>query len=508
MLETRPYRPLRMVLTVCGRCFAEDPDRAIEYERDVLQGSLVAQDGAVYLRRTCQRGHGEVVSLYEEDVARWEYLQGWRVPTRELRPDASADARPIPMGYLDGLGELQDQHTCVLLVDVTEDCNLACPTCFRGARPGRDRYVRTADVLRSLDAAIEREGGRVDLVMLSGGEPTIHPALGELLRETIARPVTRVVLNTNGLRVARDDALLAELASLRDRLEVYLQFDGLSEAAHRRHRGADLRATKEAALSRLTSARIFTTLAATLELGVNDGEIGAIVDRALATDHVGGVALQPLFGPTVADPLHRLTTTGTLRRLGEQTAGRVGPDDFIGLPCSHPDCSAISYLVRTDDGAWRSVPKLVGVERLREHLGLVGNRLVPDDAMWQALSGLLSETMLVSRPELVEHLATLSDVCALGLSGFVRTLGRFALGRERLAEAAALRVKRLSVKSFMDPWTLNVERLKQCCIHVASTDPGAPVVRIPFCARQAFGALRERTAAGMVGRAAVARSAR
>lgn len=153
-------------------------------------------------------------------------------------------------------------------------------------------------------------------------------------------------------------------------------------------------------------------------------------------------------------------------------------------------------------------PPMTMAARIGERApGLVGNRLVPDDAMWQALSGLLSETMLVSRPELVEHLATLSDVCALGLSGFVRTLGRFALGRERLVEAAALRVKRLSVKSFMDPWTLNVERLKQCCIHVASTDPAAPVVRIPFCARQAFGALRERTAAGMVGRAAVARSA-
>ncbi|HEX8941329.1 MAG TPA: radical SAM protein [Candidatus Limnocylindrales bacterium] len=500
---TRPYRPLRMVLTVCGRCFEEDPDRTVDYERDILQGSLVAQDGAVYLRRHCQRGHGEVVSLYEEDAERWAYLQQWRVPTREVVPDAPT-ARPIPMGYLDGLGPLQDQHTCVLLLDLTEDCNLACPTCFMGGRPGRDRYARVADVLRTVDGAIEREGGALDLLMLSGGEPTLHPGLDALLAELIARPVTRVVVNTNGLRLARDDRLLAVLADRRGRVEVYLQFDGLSEAAQRHHRDRDLRATKQAALARLTAARVFTTLAATVEAGINDGEVGAIVDLALGTDYVGGVALQPLFGRAVRDPLLRLTTTGTLRRLREQTGGRVGPDDFIGLPCSHPDCSAIGYFVRTDEGRWRSLVGLVGVDRLRTHLGLVGNRIVPDDELWRALTALLSETMLVSRPELVEHLATLSDVCALGLSGFVRTLGRFVLGPERVAEAAALRVKRLSVKSFMDPWTMNVERLKQCCIHVGSVEAAAPPVRIPFCARQTFAPLRARTSTGLVARAELA----
>lgn len=497
---TRPYRPLRMVLTVCPRCLRETPDLDLIYERDVLQGSLVVMDGSVYLRRTCQRGHGEIVSLYEEDAALHEYLQQWRVPTRWLMPDAPGDARPIPMGYLDGMGELQDQHTCILLMDVTEDCNLACPTCFMGGHPGRDRYARVADLLRTLDAMIEREGGKVDLLMLSGGEPTLHPELATILREIAARPVTRTVVNTNGILLSRDDRLAAEIASRRDRVEVYLQFDGFSESAYRYHRGADLVATKMRAVTRLTDARVFTTLAATLARGVNESEIGAIVDFAIATDYVGGVMLQPMFGRAVADPMDRLTTTGTLRRLGEQTAGRIGPNDFIGLPCSHPDCASIGYLVRADGGEWRSVATLVGQDRLRQHLGLVGNRIIPDDEMWVALTGLMSETMLISRPELVEHLAALSDACSLGLSGFVRTLGRLVVGKERMLEAAALRVKRLSVKSFMDPWTLNIERLKQCCIHVGSTDPSSAPVRIPFCARETFGPLRARTVAGMVGR--------
>ena len=86
-LALRPYTPLRMVLTVCGQCFTEDPDREVDYGMDILQGNLVLQDGSVYLRRHCRRGHGEVVSLYDEDYPLWEYLQQWRVPTREIIPD-------------------------------------------------------------------------------------------------------------------------------------------------------------------------------------------------------------------------------------------------------------------------------------------------------------------------------------------------------------------------------------------------------------------------------------
>src|SRR5688572_29123727 len=169
MLPLRPYTPLRMVLCVCGYCFSDDPNRPIDYETDILQGNLILQDGKVYLRRVCRRGHGEVISLYEEDYGLWEYLQSWRVPTKEIITDTPHNARPIPMGYLDGLGDLQTQHSCVLLLDITENCNLECPTCYAASSPGLNRHARIDHILRSLDAAIAREGGKVDALMLSGG---------------------------------------------------------------------------------------------------------------------------------------------------------------------------------------------------------------------------------------------------------------------------------------------------------------------------------------------------
>ncbi|HKG56884.1 MAG TPA: radical SAM protein [Candidatus Limnocylindrales bacterium] len=500
MLALRPYTPLRMVLTVCGHCFSDDPDREIDYATDILQGNLVSMDGKVYLRRTCRRGHGEVTSLYEEDADLWASLQQWRVPTREIVPDRPGNAAPIPMGYADGLGDLQTQHSCVLLLDITENCNLSCPTCFAASGPGVGRFARLPHILASLDTAIAREGGRVDVLMLSGGEPTVHPEVLEIIEAATQRNVTRVVLNTNGIRIARDDRFVAALGRLRRKVEVYLQFDGFELSTHLYHRGEDLRAVKQEAIRRLGDQRVFTTLACAVAEGVNDAEVGAVAEYALATDFIAGVAFQPVFGSGRAnpiDPMRRVTTTGTLVRLGEQTAGRVASDDFIALPCSHPDCSSITYFIRGDGGDWRSVPKLLGPERLREGLGLVSNRIAPDDAMWTALVGLMSETTLVSRPELIDHVLQICDACDLGVTGFVKSLGRWMFDRDAAVEEIALRVKRFSVKSFMDAWTMNVERLQQCCVHVGSTDGGDPV-RVPFCARQAFGALRRRTSAGMV----------
>src|SRR4051812_25297640 len=107
MLPLRPYTPLRMVLCVCGHCFRENPNRDIDYQTDILQGTLILMEGKVYLQRYCQRGHGEVISLYEEDYELWNSLQQWRVPTKQIIPDTAHNLRPIPMGYLDGLGDLQ-----------------------------------------------------------------------------------------------------------------------------------------------------------------------------------------------------------------------------------------------------------------------------------------------------------------------------------------------------------------------------------------------------------------
>jgi uncharacterized radical SAM superfamily Fe-S cluster-containing enzyme len=490
-LPLRPYTPLRMVLTTCGHCFEEDPEREVDYATDILQGNLVEQDGRVYLRRYCRRGHGEVVSLYEEDYALWSYLQQWRTPTRTIVPDSAANLAPIPMGYAEGLGDLQTQHSCILLLDINEACNLACPACFADAGPFGGNYLSPTHVLRVLDDAIEREGGELDVLMLSGGEPTIHPMLEQLVDEALRRPVHRVMINSNGVRIARDDRFVAFLGERRERVEVYLQFDSFEEAPTVALRGEDLRPVKEAAIERLTAAQVYTSLVMTVAEGLNDHELGRAAELVLGTRYLCGMMYQPVFGSGRSipiDPMKRVTTTGVLRRLEAQLPGRVRADDFIALPCSHPDCTSITYFLTEPGGKFKSLPALLGHDRIGELLGLVSNTIVFADARAagaEAILGMMSQSITATRPELARYAETLCRLCSAG--PFAALARKAAPSPSELA----LRLKRFTVKHFMDAWTLNVERLQQCCVHVGSAAEGSP--RVPFCARQLFAPLRRLT---------------
>ncbi|BFU42173.1 radical SAM protein [Krasilnikovia sp. MM14-A1004] len=497
-MPLRGDRIHRYVNAFCPRCHNEDPERDLA-EVARLSGRLVIRDGRVWLERGCPR-HGLISTLYDEDPEILEYLEQWTAPTKQHRPDLAGNFTPIPAGYLDGLPEMQTQHTCILLTDLTDTCNLRCPTCFADSSPAVESVVPMADILASVDTRISRENGRLDVLMLSGGEPTLHPQLGDLLDELVARPVVRILLNTNGLAVARDDALLDLLARHRHRLEVYLQYDGVSERAHRLHRGADLRRIKDQAIERLSERGIFTTLTMTAALGVNEDQIGAVLKRALDTPYVGGVSIQPQFGSGRSAPIDwrdRLTHTGVLARLGPQTGDLVTWRDLTALPCSHPHCCSVGYLLRDDTGRWRSLTALIGTQTLLELLelspDLVANRIADTDlpvnlrqAVKDSLLGLLSEQSSLSHPRIGELWRDICTNCDLGI-GTLATLASSALpgSHERLRRMLADRVTRITVKPFMDMATMVEERLTQCCIHVATRRDQRDQCA-PFCAVQAW----------------------
>ncbi|MBO3745957.1 radical SAM protein [Streptosporangiaceae bacterium NEAU-GS5] len=495
-MRLRGDRIHRYVNAFCPRCHDEDPLRPLE-EVARLSGWLAERAGHIYLERACRR-HGLVRTLYDEDPEILSYLEEWTAPTKSHVPDVAGNFDPVPMAYLRGLPEMQTQHTCILLEDIAETCNLRCPTCFADSSPDLRGVVPISEILANVDQRLARENDRIDVLMLSGGEPTLHPDLAELLDELAARPIVRILINTNGLLIARDDALLALLAGHRERVEVYLQYDGTSAAASRHHRGGDLRQLKSQALVRLSRAEIFTTLVMTAALGVNDGEIGDVVKLALDTPYVGGVSIQPQFGSGrsgAIDPMDRLTHTGVLSRLGPQTGDLVTWRDLTALPCSHPHCCSVGYMIRDDADRWRSLTALIGHDRLKDHLGLVANRIADTElprelrmAVQESLLGLLSEQSSLSHPEVGRLWRAIGENCDLGLS----TLLSLTLPgkRRRLRRLLGERVVRITVKPFMDMSTMIEERLTQCCVHVGTRDaPGGAHQCAPFCAVQAWPAL-------------------
>ena len=494
-LEPRPYLIEEYTRTVCPQCFSIRGRRSDE-EGLFVDGMLVSHDGKIWMRRFCPI-HGESESLYEEDAEIWRSRLGWSTPTLQITPDRATNFAGFPDGYREGLPASHGQHTCILLLNVTDRCNYSCPTCYAGAMPPGTPAIRPEspsieEILRTVDTAVEREGGKLGVVMLSGGEPTVRGDIEELMLRVMERNVTRVMLNTNGRRIARDDRFLKFLRDHRDRIEVYLQFDGLRGSTYEKLRGEDVSEEKLLALCRLDEAKVFNTLVMTVAKGVNEDEVGDVVATGLATPRCAGVAIQPMFGSgrtSGYDPLDRVTPTGVLKRLGAQTNGLATAEDFIPLPCSHKDCCDITYLIKTGDGTWQSLPKLVGREELKRWMHLVSNTISFETAS-DGIKELVSSGVLqrvFSEQQKVGAVNLAGDIfkmcaCVPGIPELVGSIvGR--IGEKKL-EKLAERTFRITCKMFMDAHTFHEARIRQCCVHVGTFEKDPR--RYSFCWRWLF----------------------
>ncbi|MBS1714817.1 MAG: radical SAM protein [Armatimonadetes bacterium] len=494
-LPLRPYVIEEYTKTVCPACAAarilrpDDP-------RTWKDGMLVSRDGSVWMRRFCSE-HGETESLYEEDSALWKARHGWSAPTSTVVPDRPGNDRAFPEGYQDGLPSGHGQHTCILLLNVTEHCNLNCPTCYASALPPGSAAppIETPsidEICRTIDTVTDREAGRLGVLMLSGGEPTVRRDLGEILESTASKPVTRILLNTNGRRIARDDGFAVQLARFKDRVEAYLQFDGLRPSTYLALRGQDLASEKLAALARLSETGVPTTLVMTVKRGVNEDEVGEVARLAMSTPSCVGLAFQPVFGSGRSDeidPMDRATPTGVLKRLERQTEGAVKAVDFVPLPCSHRDCCDIAYYLKDKQGAWKSLPDTIGRDELKSWIHLAANTISFEDAS-DAVKALVRDGALArvfSESQKTGSLALAGDLFRLCgcVPGVVELLG---LAQAKKAEAMiadlARRTFRMTVKMFMDAHTFHEARIRQCCVHTGSFEEDPR--RTPFCWRWLF----------------------
>jgi uncharacterized radical SAM superfamily Fe-S cluster-containing enzyme len=233
IMELRDYVFLGTTRSICPHC------------RRLVDAKIIVRGGRVYFRKRCPE-HGVVEDFVCSDVAyfdRHEYSQPARVPKGY---GTKAD-KGCP--YDCGLCPEHEQHTCIGLIEITSNCNLKCPMCFAESGPG-GTYVDFGTYTRMVDRYVLLEG-IVDVLQLSGGEPTLHPQIIPMVRYAYEQPIRAVMINTNGIRLAHDEAMVEQLAEMRDRLEIYLQFDGFEERTYAELRGEALLRTKLAALEML-----------------------------------------------------------------------------------------------------------------------------------------------------------------------------------------------------------------------------------------------------------------
>jgi uncharacterized radical SAM superfamily Fe-S cluster-containing enzyme len=332
--KSAPYLFLGQTTSLCETCLA------------LVPAKIIAENGAVHYLKRCSE-HGVQKTLIADDVGYWKSQRDWLKPGDRPLAVQTRTERGCP--YDCGLCPDHEQHSCLAILEINEACNLSCPVCFADSSTMRSGHRPLAEVERMLDVIVESEG-EPDLVQISGGEPTIHPQFFEILAAARARPIRHLMVNTNGVRLAREPGFAERLAGFMPRFEVYLQFDSLKREALMALRGADLTRIRLEALEALERNNISTTLVVTLKKGVNDEEIADIVRFALKWRCVRGVTFQPIqdAGRNEAfDPkANRIVLTEVRRRIAE--AGVFALDDLIPLPCN-PDQICIGYGLRAGE---------------------------------------------------------------------------------------------------------------------------------------------------------------
>ena len=462
MRRNRPYTYLGTIRGMCRECRSMVPCRVLE------------EGGAVYQERLCPSCGSsraliaEGLGWYNERISAGATCEAPRVTT-PVKEGCPRDCGPCAF----------HASACHLpVLSVTNACNMRCPICFTYNRPDRTYFMGRGELERILDGLIAKVGA-VDLVNVTGGEPTLHPEILSLVAECRRPEIGRVTVNSNGLRLAEDEDLCRGLASLG--AYVILSLHTLKPDASMRMHGQDVVGAKLRALENLERSGVGTTLLHVMARGLNDEEIGDVLELARERSVVRSITIQTMtftgqggkdFGPRRWMPLD-----GAAAALERTTGGEISAAHFVPHPRAHPLCYSVAYYIK-EDGRLRSFTEFLTREELRSLLS--GGYLLDPGGGEQG----------VLRTAIDRLWAQGGDRALLArLRGMVSRLhppGR-ALSRFEGQRACEDEILTVYIHAHMDEDTLDLARLVACPDQVPEADGRL----VPACAYNLFYRMRD-----------------
>jgi len=436
-MPAKNYTYYDFTLSLCPTCLKR------------IDAKIIFEDDKVFMTKTCN-DHGFFKVLIASDIEYYKNIRNYnKLGEAPLKVNTHTN---YGCPYDCGLCADHEQHSCLTLIEITDRCNLTCPTCYAMSSPHYGRHRTVAEVERMFDIIVENEG-EPDVIQISGGEPTLHPDFFEILDLAKTKPFKHIMLNTNGIRIAKDKAFAARLATYMPDFEIYLQFDSFKPEVLEVLRGKDLTDIRQKAIEHLNELNLSTTLVVTLQKGLNDGEIGSIIDYALKQPCVRGVTFQPtqIAGRTEGfDPqTDRITLTDVRNEILSQCAV-FNENDIIPVPCN-PDALAMAYALKIGD-------QVMPMTRFIDPKMLLSNNskntivYEQDKGLHEQLINIFSTGVSVDKVQenINQLLCCLPNVSAPGLS--YNNLFRIIIMR------------------FIDAYDFDVRAIKKSCVHIVHKD--------------------------------------
>lgn len=438
--------------------------------KNAIAARVVSRDGAVWMTKECPLHGAEEVKLagdarwYEETRAITPVRRPPLVVKKDVHHGCPFDCGPCAS---------HEQKVRLPVVTITSACNLDCPICYVHNKNDDAFHMKEADFDRVIEHLVRDHGGELDVLNLTGGEPTLHPHLLTFLEKARAAGVHRVTVCSNGIRLVRDEAFVQRLAALGARIA--LSFDTFEREADVLLQGAELLDLKLRCLDVLEKHDLDTTLIPVMSRGVNDHEIGRIIDLLLTRPNIRHLEVHTMTftgqSGTTFDRGVRISMHEVLRRIEETTNGLLTVADFVPSPCAHPLCYAIAYLLVDPDGG-PPVPFLRFLSRDELYAALA-------DRLYLEPTRALEDVFRAA----IDRLFTDDGPDAERILGLLRRLldamfpARRSLSREESLRLSERAIKAIYVHSHMDAETFDVDRAHLCCDSNAYPDGST----IPVC---------------------------
>lgn len=464
--------------SICPECFK------------TLEAQYQQEEDQVRLYRECPE-HGEFSEIIWQGSPSF---QDWKRPGETSKPEYTETLEKNGCPHDCGRCPRHKQHSCTVLVEITNACNLKCPVCFAssGENSPKDNVPGNSEVslekftpLKELEEQlkwIRKHAGEV-VLQLSGGEPSLHPELLEIIKIS-AELFPAVQLNTNGILLATKENFARDLAEA-GLGWVFLQFDGTSDKVYKKMRGRPLWETKKKAVKECLKAGLPLVLVPTLARGVNDSSLGDILDFALEyAPAIRGIHIQPmaLMGRNLlAKENSRLTLPEVLTALADQSKGRIKVDHATAPACEHERCSfhcryhinKEKELIPISEAACCTFGQeaqkvgqtdLAGQKKQSQDLAMAPQKCCPHPLAEEKEAG--------------------TDGAKRAISTLLRSWGNPGSSLAQGDDALSRFIRQSQHKSFsvtcmafQDAGTLDLQRVQQCCVHIFS----APHKLIPFC---------------------------
>jgi len=414
----------------------------------------IVEEENIYLEKECEN-HGRYKTLVWRDADYYKTLNRFDTERKGPKVRQTQAKKGCPLDC--GLCPNHRQDTCLVVMEVTNRCNLRCRACFASSSEG---YTYEPDINKIRDMYEVTLGGSKPIcIQISGGEPTIRDDLPEIVSLGKRMGIDYIELNTNGLRLARD---LEYLRSLKQAGvdAVYLSFDGLSPDVYRKVCGEDIFELKTQAVENCAKIGMGVILVPRIIKYINHDQVGEIIAFAKKwIPTVKGVHFQPLsyFGrhPGKPDDDDRITIPDLLSAIELQTKGEIRADNFVPTCCPDVHCDARCLSVLMENG------KLFPLTRCPDS----GPTICADipKLIRESVSSLwkLPPQSAGSPP------ATGAAPCKCQSGSWMEIVQR-----------ATENYLTISMMAFQDVWNIDLDRLEKCCIHVVTPDRRL----IPFCA--------------------------